>query len=114
MPRVGASAYQTLSIFKQGNNMKLTTSFTLAALALFAGTAAIAQTTPVKPVVPAKPAVTAPAVTAPVVTAPVVVPDAIDDAAKKAKSKACSDQADAKKLHGKERKKFREECKKAA
>jgi hypothetical protein len=30
---------------------------------------------------------------------------------KKAVSKACSDQADAKGLHGKERKKFRSECK---
>jgi hypothetical protein len=33
--------------------------------------------------------------------------------AKKAKAKECSDKADAKKLHGKERKKFRAECKKA-
>lgn len=32
---------------------------------------------------------------------------------KKAKSKDCSAQADAKGLHGKERKKFREACKKA-
>jgi hypothetical protein len=32
-------------------------------------------------------------------------------AEKKAVSKACSDQADAKGLHGKERKKFRSECK---
>lgn len=90
--------------------MKLTTTFAIAALALFAGSAAIAQTTPAKPVVSAKPAVTAPAAAAPAATAPAVM----DDAAKKAKSKACSDQADAKKLHGKERKKFREECKKAA
>jgi hypothetical protein len=30
---------------------------------------------------------------------------------KKAISKACSDQANAKNLHGKERKKFRAECK---
>jgi hypothetical protein len=34
--------------------------------------------------------------------------------AKKAKSAECSKEADAKKLHGKERKKFREECKKGA
>jgi hypothetical protein len=33
---------------------------------------------------------------------------------KKAKSKECSTQADAKSLHGKARKKFREECKKGA
>jgi hypothetical protein len=32
-------------------------------------------------------------------------------AEKKAVSKACSDQANAKGLHGKERKKFRAECK---
>jgi hypothetical protein len=34
------------------------------------------------------------------------------DADKKAISKACSDQANAKGLHGKDRKKFRSECKK--
>jgi hypothetical protein len=34
------------------------------------------------------------------------------DADKKAISKACSDRADAKGLHGKDRKKFRSECKK--
>jgi hypothetical protein len=33
------------------------------------------------------------------------------DDAKKAKSKECSTEADAKGLHGKERKKFREQCK---
>ncbi len=40
-------------------------------------------------------------------------PAAMDKAAmdKKAISKACSDQANAKGLHGKERKKFRSECK---
>jgi ribosomal protein L12E/L44/L45/RPP1/RPP2 len=36
-----------------------------------------------------------------------------DAAAKAAKSAECSKQADAKGLHGKERKKFREECKNA-
>jgi Ni/Co efflux regulator RcnB len=35
------------------------------------------------------------------------------DDAKKAKSKECSTEADAKGLHGKERKKFREQCKHA-
>jgi len=39
--------------------------------------------------------------------------DAAALAAKKAKSEDCSKQADAKGLHGAERKKFREECKKA-
>jgi hypothetical protein len=36
-----------------------------------------------------------------------------DAAAMKAKSQQCSNEADAKGLHGKARKKFREECKKA-
>jgi psiF repeat len=40
--------------------------------------------------------------------APAAAPASAD---KKAISKACSDQANAKGLHGKERKKFRSECK---
>ncbi len=36
---------------------------------------------------------------------------AMSDDAKQAKSKACSAEADAKKLHGKERKDFRSKCK---
>ena len=45
--------------------------------------------------------------------APAMDKAAMDKAAmdKKAISKACSDQANAKGLHGKERKKFRSECK---
>jgi hypothetical protein len=39
--------------------------------------------------------------------------DAAATAAAKAKSAECSKQADAKGLHGAERRKFREECKKA-
>ena len=43
---------------------------------------------------------------------PVPAPNATtSSASKKAISKACSDQANAKGLHGKERKKFRSECK---
>ena len=38
-------------------------------------------------------------------------PALLSDDAKKAKAKQCSDQADAKKLHGAERKAFREKCK---
>jgi hypothetical protein len=38
---------------------------------------------------------------------------ASDASSKKAVAKACSDQADTKGLHGKERKKFREDCKKS-
>jgi hypothetical protein len=45
----------------------------------------------------------------PAATAPAGAPAAAD---KKAISKSCSDQATAKGLHGKERKKFRSECKK--
>ena len=83
--------------------MNLKATFAAAALTLFAGSLALAQT-PVKPVVPAKPAVTAPAAT---------MPHTMDEA-KKMKSKECSAKADAQSLHGKARKKFRDECKKAA
>ncbi|VFU08644.1 conserved exported hypothetical protein [Methylocella tundrae] len=38
---------------------------------------------------------------------------AASDAAKKAKAKECSDQADAKGLHGKARKEFRSKCKRS-
>lgn len=38
--------------------------------------------------------------------------DALTEEAKKAKAKECSDQADAKKLHGEARKAFRAKCKK--
>jgi hypothetical protein len=38
-------------------------------------------------------------------------PDAASDSAKRAKAKACSDQADAKGLHGKARHAFRAKCK---
>ena len=51
-----------------------------------------------------KPAAAQPAATKPAATAA--------DSDKKAISKACSDQATAKGLHGKERKTFRSECKK--
>ena len=44
--------------------------------------------------------------------APAAAPMSQDQ--KKAISKSCTDQANAKGLHGKERKKFRSECKKAA
>lgn len=75
--------------------MKL--AITAALLSLVIGTgAAIAQNSP-----PAS----APATSA---TAPAAAPAATD---KKAISKACSDQANAKGLHGKARKKFRSECK---
>lgn len=62
---------------------------------------ALAQT---QPAPATKPAATAPA--KPAASAP------MDKTAKAAKSKECSAQADQKGLHGKARKKFREECKK--
>ena len=83
--------------------MNLKVTFAAAALTLFAGSLALAQT-PLKPVVPAKPAVTAP---------PATMPPTMEEA-KKMKSKECSAKADAQKLHGKPRKKFRDDCKKAA
>ena len=100
--------------------MKLVPLFVVAAFAAFVGSAAVAQTA--APAVPAKPAVVAPAapvvatpakpaVAAPAATAakPKMTPDE-----KKAKSKACSEKADAQKLHGKARKSFREKCKREA
>jgi hypothetical protein len=51
---------------------------------------------------------TTPAPTGQPASAPQMSPDQ-----KKAISKSCTDQANAKGLHGKERKKFRSECKKA-
>ena len=80
--------------------MKLSTLAAAASLALLLSGSAFAQTTPAPVMKPAvKPAAMAPAATAP------------DAAAKAAKSAECSKEADAKGLHGKERKKFRESCK---
>lgn len=75
-----------------------------------------AQTTPATPATPAaKPAMTAPATTtAPAAAKPAAAkPAAAAPATRTAKSKECSVQADQKGLHGKERKKFRDACKKA-
>ena len=83
--------------------MKISILTSVLALGMLASGAAFAQTAPATPAAtPAKPAAAAPAKAA--------SPDA---AAKAAKSADCSKQADAKGLHGKDRKKFREECKKA-
>jgi len=71
--------------------MKFVISAALLSFVIGAGTA-LAQTS--APAPSAAPAVTAPA-----------------SADKKAISKSCSDQANAKGLHGKERKKFRSACK---
>ena len=61
----------------------------------------------------AAPAFAASAPKPPVAATPPAAPVVTDDA-KKNRSKACSLEADKKGLHGKERKKFRETCKKAA
>ena len=79
--------------------MKLSFIAAAVALGLFAVSPVLADDAPATP----KPSATAGAMMA--------KPDA---AAKAAKSADCSKQADAKGLHGKERKKFREECKKGA
>jgi psiF repeat len=73
--------------------MKFVISAALLSFVIGAGTA-LAQTSTPAPAPSAAPAATAPA-----------------SADKKAISKSCSDQANAKGLHGKARKKFRSECK---
>ena len=75
--------------------MRLAISAALLSLVIGAG-AAFAQNPPASSSAPAA----APAATAPAATD-----------SKKALSKSCSDQANAKGLHGKARKKFRSECK---
>lgn len=74
--------------------MKLLTAIAATAILAFVATGSMAQTTTTT---------TKPAATATTDKAPTD---------KKAISKACSTQADAKGLHGKERKKFRNDCKK--
>jgi psiF repeat len=79
--------------------MKTLASLMLAGTLVFAfGQSGYAQMTP-----PATPA-------APAAPKKMAMPD---DPAKIAKSKECSAQADAQKLHGKARKEFREKCKKS-
>jgi hypothetical protein len=85
--------------------MKTLASLMLAGTLVFAfGQSGYAQMSP--PATPAAPA--APKV--PAVPKKMAMPD---DPAKIAKSKECSAQADAQKLHGKARKEFREKCKKS-
>ena len=77
----------------------------MTALAMMTGYAAAQTPAPSTPA--AKPAVTAPA---PAASGQKVTTSSGE---RTAKSKACSDQADQKGLHGKARKKFRDACKKA-
>lgn len=78
----------------------------MAALAMMTGYAAAQTPAPSAPA--AKPAVTAPAP-----MAPAGKKATTSSGERTAKSKACSDQADQKGLHGKARKTFRDACKKA-
>lgn len=82
-------------------------------LAMFAMTTSygLAQTATPAPSSPAKPAVTAPAPAAPAKTATAGAKTTVSAADKAAKSKECSTQADQKGLHGKARKRFRDDCK---
>ena len=82
--------------------MKLLPIFGTAAAIAVIGAAGFAQS----------PVTTTPGAAAakPAATTPAAKPTRAEKAAI---SKACSEQADAKKLHGKERKKFREECKRS-
>ena len=96
--------------------MKFATKFACSALlltlAIGVGTAAAqnppspSQTPPAAPAAPATPPAAAPAAQSPA-PAPAMKMD------KKSVSKSCTDQANAKGLHGKARKKFRADCKKA-
>jgi Skp family chaperone for outer membrane proteins len=87
---------------------------TAAALSLALGASvAMAQTatTPAAPVAPKPPvAATAPAPTAPAAAATAVKKGAPAMQAKTEEGRACSAEADAKNIHGKERKKFRAAC----
>jgi psiF repeat len=94
--------------------MRMINTVLAATVALVIGSvAAIAQTAPAAPAAPVAPKAAAPAATAP---APAAAATAAKPAAanlKKASTpegQACSADADAKNLHGKERKKFRAAC----
>lgn len=89
--------------------MRFVRTFTAAAIVALISANAMAQTaTP-------STTTTTPATTAPAATAKTTVTTTKQKAAQPAQtevSKACSAQADAKGLHGKERSKFRSQCKK--
>ncbi|PWB79027.1 MAG: phosphate starvation-inducible protein PsiF [Methylocystaceae bacterium] len=102
--------------------IKSVMSITIAALG-FGASAALAQSwAPPAEIAPAEPAAVAVApepdagaksAAKPAPTAVAAEKPASSAEEKKAKSKDCTAQADAKGLHGKERKKFRDQCKKA-
>ena len=98
---------------------KLATNISALCVAALLGSSVSFAQTPA-PAAPAAPAAAAPAAAKP--ATPAAAPEKAAKAAKpaktmeakSAKAKACSMKADEQKLHGKERKKFRAECKKAA
>lgn len=90
------------------NMIKTAIAAAALAFALSSGAAVAQNATGTTPAT--KPAVTAP----PATTAPTTAPKAKIGTPKTEISAKCSKDADEKKLHGKERKKFRESCMKAA
>ncbi len=96
--------------------MKITYALALASVLAFSGSAfaasSAATTTGTNTI--AKPAAAATADTAKAATATTAAKPAVADTQKQAISKKCSADADAKGLHGKERKKFRDQCKTTA
>ncbi|ENN84620.1 hypothetical protein RHSP_82996 [Rhizobium freirei PRF 81] len=96
--------------------MKITYALALAGMLAFSGSAFAASSTPATTSTAVKPAATATTTTtttAKPATTTAAKP-AVADTQKQAVSKKCSADADAKGLHGKDRKKFREQCKAAA
>ena len=99
--------------------MNFTKIAATAVIMTLSATAAFAQatTTPTAPVAPKAPVVAttpAPTTTAPATTAPAKAKNPAQKTAKTPEGQACSAEADAKNLHGKERVKFRRSCISAA
>jgi hypothetical protein len=95
--------------------MKITYALALAGMLAFSGSAFAASSTTTTTNTVVKPAAaTTTNATKPAATTTTAAKPAPADAQKQAISKKCSADADAKGLHGKDRKKFREQCKTAA
>ena len=96
--------------------MKITYTLSLAGLLAFSGSAFAASSTATTTDTTVKPATATTTTTAtkPAAATTKVAKPVTTDAQKQAISKKCSADADAKGLHGKDRKKFREQCKTAA
>jgi hypothetical protein len=96
--------------------MKITCALALAGMLAFSGSAFAASSTAATTDTTVKPAAAATTTTAtkPAATAATATKPAAAASQKQTISKKCSADADAKGLHGKDRKKFREQCKIAA